>query len=67
MAGLVIAFVVGIVTGNPECGLFAATVAGIGKEAIWDGLMGRGIVEAMDAVQTISGGIVCFGLLSLFL
>ena len=63
VAGLIIAFVVGIVTGNPECGLFAATVAGIGKEAVWDGLVQGGNVDVLDAVATIAGGFAVFCIL----
>ena len=45
---------------DPDTGLIAATVAGIGKEAVWDGLMGRGTVEVLDAVATIAGGVVVY-------
>ena len=63
IAGVIIAIVVTLVTGNAQWGLVASIVAGIGKEAVWDGLMGRGTVEVLDAVATIAGGgIVCYAL-----
>lgn len=62
-AGVVIAFIVWALTGSAEWGLFASFVAGIGKEAVWDGMLKRGTVEVLDAVATIAGGFAVFYIL----
>lgn len=60
IAGVLIAIIVTLFTGNAQWGFVASIVAGIGKEAVWDGLMGRGTVEVLDAVATIAGGVVVY-------
>ena len=60
-AGAVIALAVGLLL-TPLLGLGAALVAGVAKEA-YDAT-GRGTVEALDAVATVVGGAVIYGVLT---
>lgn len=59
LAGVVISMLAGMLI-NPQVGLLAGMGAGVAKEVIWDGLMGKGTVEVMDAVFTAVGAFAGF-------
>lgn len=60
IAGAVIALVVGLAV-SPMIGLLTATLAGVAKE-VWDSF-GNGAVEAWDALATILGGALIYGVM----
>lgn len=59
-AGAIICLALGLIF-TPTVGFLAAIVAGLGKE-VWD-ILGHGTPELMDAVATITGGLIVYAVL----
>jgi len=63
-AGYIISITIGLL--NPVIGLIFGIVAGIGKE-VYDKVSGRGKCEILDAVATVVGSFVGFGVIKLLI
>ena len=62
LMGVAIGLGVGILC-DPPMGLAAGIAAGLGKEIVWDWLLGRGTPEILDAGCTMFGAYLAFLLL----
>ena len=57
LSGFIIALVACFISGNFWIGLSAATLAGTGKELIWDKWLKKGTPDKDDAFATAWGGL----------